>query len=123
VTEALRAADPALSPWPAVLAVLADIGARLAEIAEDSDVRRSVIAASVELQERERTKMASISTAIADVLEERGVPSARLMADVATVVFQNAFTAWIDARGQKTFNECLDCVVRSLGSEIFEFDH
>ena len=124
VAEAIRAVDPAVAPWPAVLAAVTDIGERLAEIAEDSVVRRSVIDASVELQERERTKLASVTAAIQEGLEERGTESgsAALVAQVATVVFQRAFAEWVDADRQQTFTSCLDGVVASLRGELFELD-
>lgn len=120
VRDAVRAVDPAVRPWPAVLQAAADIGERLAELAENSDVRRAVIAASPELQERERTKFASVTTALSDGLEDRGVSpeDAALVAQVGAVVLQNAFSRWIDAGGQQDFRSCLDAVVASLGREL-----
>jgi AcrR family transcriptional regulator len=64
VTEAIRAVDPSVAPWPAVLQTAVAIGELLADMAEDTDVRRAVIAASPELQERERTKLASVTAAL-----------------------------------------------------------
>lgn len=120
VTDAIRAVDPTVAPWPAVLSAIADIGERLAELAEDTDVRRAVIAASPELQERERTKMASVTAALRDGLEERGVPpkDAALVAQVGVAAFQNAFTCWIDGGGREPFRSCLDSVVASLRRQL-----
>ncbi|MBV9684103.1 MAG: TetR family transcriptional regulator, partial [Solirubrobacterales bacterium] len=60
--------------------------------------RQAVIASNPELQERELTKLASLSTAIAEALRRRGVddPAATLAAEVAIAVFRTAFERWID---------------------------
>ncbi|TCC10604.1 hypothetical protein [Kribbella soli] len=89
-------------------------------MAEDTEVRRAVIAASPELQERERTKLASVTAALRDGLEERGLPAenAALMAQVGSAVLQNAFSRWIDGGGQRTFRSCVDAVVESLRGEL-----
>lgn len=120
VLDALRAVDPDVRPWPAVLQAAATVGELLAELAEDSDVRRAVIAASPELQERERTKLASVTAALRDGLAERGLSpeDATLVAQIGSAVFQNAFGRWIDGGGQQTFRSCLDAVVASLGREL-----
>jgi AcrR family transcriptional regulator len=120
VIQALLAVDPALRPWPAVLEAAADVGERLVEIAEDSAVRRSVIAASPELQERERTKLASVTVALREGLEQRGVPpvDAALVAQLGAAVFQNAFSCWIDGGGQQDFRTCLDTVAASLRRQL-----
>ncbi|MEV5967850.1 helix-turn-helix domain-containing protein [Kribbella sp. NPDC051952] len=124
VAEAVHAVDPAVAPWPTALAAIADIGQRLVEIAQDSAVRRAVIAASVELQERERTKLAVVTVALQQALEARGSDPhrAQLVAQLAAAVFQTTFTVWGDADGRQTFRACLDEVVASLRSEVFEFD-
>ncbi|TDO68223.1 TetR family transcriptional regulator [Kribbella sp. VKM Ac-2571] len=120
VTEAIRAVDPSVAPWPAVLQTAVAIGELLADVAEDTDVRRAVIAASPELQERERTKLASVTAALRDGLEERGLPAedAALLAQVGSAVLQNAFSRWIDAGGKRSFRSCLDVVVESLRGEL-----
>jgi AcrR family transcriptional regulator len=120
VTEAVCAADPSLRPWPAVLAAAATVGEQLADLVEDSDVRRAVIDASPELQERERTKFASVVAAFREGLERRGVPGddAALLAQIGSVVFQTAFSRWIDGGGQRSFRTCLDSVAGSLRREL-----
>lgn len=120
VLDALRAVDDDVRPWPAVLQAAVAVGELLIELAEDTDVRRAVIAASPELQERERTKLASVTAALRDGLAERGLSpeDATLMAQVGSAVFQNAFSRWIDRGGQQTFRSCLDAVVVSLGREL-----
>ncbi|HEY2061612.1 MAG TPA: helix-turn-helix domain-containing protein [Amycolatopsis sp.] len=120
VADAVLASDVSESPLSAVLAAVGRVGAQLVELVEGSGARRAVIASSVELQERERTKFAAVTAAIRDALEQRGVESARarLVAQVAVVVFQNAFDQWVDGRGKRDFGSCLDAVSASLRDTV-----
>lgn len=63
--------------------------------------RQQIIAANAELRERELIKFASLSTALADTLRERGVPetAASLTAGIAMAVFRTAFERWIEQPG------------------------
>jgi AcrR family transcriptional regulator len=67
--------------------------------------RQAVIASNPELQERELTKLAALSTAIADALRRRGVdrPTAGLTAEIAIAVFRTAFERWIGETSQRDF--------------------
>jgi AcrR family transcriptional regulator len=98
VIEAVHDADEGLSPLEAALQALTVIGTRLGDYADRTGERRAVIAASPELQERERTKLAAISAALATGLRQRGADeaSARLLAPVAGAIFATAFERWID---------------------------
>jgi AcrR family transcriptional regulator len=64
--------------------------------------RQEVIAANPELQERELSKLAAWSEALAGALQERGSPpaSAKLVAEVALAVFRTAFERWV-GRGEE----------------------
>jgi AcrR family transcriptional regulator len=123
VAEAVLAADETASPLAAALEALAGVGAQLVEHIDHAAQRRAVIDASTELQERERTKLAAIATAIAEALLRRQVePStAKLLAQVGTVIFQNAFEHWIDADGRTSFASCLRAVAATL-QETFTAD-
>jgi AcrR family transcriptional regulator len=59
--------------------------------------RHSVIEQNPALQERERHKLASLATTVADALRARGVgePAATLAAESGSTVFGIAFTQWI----------------------------
>jgi AcrR family transcriptional regulator len=72
---------------------------------DTSRQRQTVIASNPELQERELTKLASLSAAIADALRRRGVgdPAAGLTAEVAIAVFRTAFERWIDETNDRDF--------------------
>ncbi len=53
--------------------------------------------ASVELQERELIKLATLAGALAAALGQRGVrePAASLTAEIAVAVFKTAFERWV----------------------------
>ena len=76
--------------------------------------RQAVIASNPELQERELTKLAALSTAIGDALRRRGVddPAATLTAEVAIAVFRTAFERWIGETNRHDFPQL---VRESLG--------
>lgn len=58
--------------------------------------RQAIIAASVELQEREQVKLSRLASALADALRRRGVPdpSAALAAETGMTIFKVAFERW-----------------------------
>jgi AcrR family transcriptional regulator len=64
-----------------------------------SQQRYAVINANVDLRERELTKMASLSTALADALRSRGVSEsqAALAAETGVGVFRVGFERWVGA--------------------------
>jgi AcrR family transcriptional regulator len=125
IAEAVLAADVTASPLSAVIDAVARIGTQLVELVQGTAARRAVIDSSVELQERERTKFAAVTAAIRDALGQRGVApgQARLVAQIAVVVFQNAFDHWVDARGQRDFVSCLDAVTASLRDVLADPGH
>jgi hypothetical protein len=76
-----------------------------AERREFARQRQRVIAANVELQERELIKLATLSAALAGVLRRRGVadPAAELAAEAGIAVFKLAFQRWVDPDNQQAF--------------------
>jgi AcrR family transcriptional regulator len=99
LAEALGQADPALTPFEALLTALADVGAVLGpRVAPHAAQRREVIARSPELQERGRTKFADVADALAAALHQRGMdpPDATLLADVGVAIFRSGFDRWVD---------------------------
>lgn len=120
IAEAVLAADPDAAPLAAVLDALARVGAQLVEQVDGAAERRAVIDASPELQERERTKSAAITEAIRDALKQRQVKAetAELVAQLATVVFQNAFRHWIEGKGHASFGSCLHTVTDELRATL-----
>jgi AcrR family transcriptional regulator len=67
--------------------------------------RRAVIAANIELQEREALKLASMASAITGALTEQGVDGtpARLAAEAGVGVFKTAYERWIASTGGLAF--------------------
>jgi AcrR family transcriptional regulator len=83
-----------------ILSISRAIGAAGAEFQsrrEGAVLRQSVIAANTELQERELIKLASLASAMAGVLRERGVeePGASLAAEAGIAVLKIAFERWV----------------------------
>ena len=100
LATAVLAADPALSPYAALVTALAGVGAELANrVAPLATQRRAVVAGSPELQERGRTKFADVAVALARALGKRGLDAAnaRLLASVGVAIFQCGFDRWVDA--------------------------
>ncbi|MEC4614781.1 TetR/AcrR family transcriptional regulator [Tsukamurella tyrosinosolvens] len=122
VRAAVLDADPAVPPLAAAFEALTQVGAALAEHVERTARRRTVIASSPELQERERTKFAVVTSAIQDALLERGVDDdrARLTAQIATVASQDALDRWSEGGGERDFATCLHAVAVSLREVLDE---
>jgi AcrR family transcriptional regulator len=91
-------ADPALSPFEALLTALVDVADGLADQAPLAAQRRAVVRASPELQERGRTKFAAATDAVADALRDRGTveSEATLLAEVGVAIFRTALERWTD---------------------------
>ena len=98
VVNAVADAPAAMSPIDAVAAALEAAGALIQERRQLARLRQSIIAANAELRERELIKLASLSSAIAGALRQRGVdePSASLTAEAGIAVFRIAFERWVD---------------------------
>lgn len=80
-----------------------------------------MIASSPELQERKRTKLAVVTSAIQDALLQRGVDdSAKLVAQIATIASQNALDRWAEGHGEKDFATCIHAVAISLRDVLTE---
>lgn len=116
LADAVLHADDALPPYGALLAALMATGELLTGRVPHAAQRRAVIRACPELQERERTKFAAVSGALAGALQQRGTAEslARLLAEVATAIFQTAFERWTDQPDQADFPAC----VREVATEL-----
>jgi AcrR family transcriptional regulator len=96
-------APGSLAPIDAAAAGLEAAGALIQEGGELAQQRQAIISASAELQERELIKLASLASALADALRQRGVddPAASLTAEAGIAVFKVAFERWVaDTRKQ-----------------------
>ncbi|MEU1570079.1 TetR family transcriptional regulator [Streptomyces collinus] len=99
---AVAEAPQSMAPIDAVAAGLEAVAQVFADPREYRQ-RQAVIAANAELQERELTKYASMSAAIADALRRRGVaePSATLTAEAGISVFKVGFRLWLSASEER----------------------
>ena len=98
---AVASAPDSAAPIDAVTAALQAAGAVLQERREYARRRQAVIAANAGLQERELIKLASLASAIAGALRQRGVtePAASLTAEAGIAVFKIAFERWVGETG------------------------
>jgi AcrR family transcriptional regulator len=96
-------APGSLAPIDAAAAGLEAAGALIQEGGELARQRQAIIAASVELQERELIKLASLASALAKALRRRGVedPVASLTAEAGIAVFKVAFERYVGEADQR----------------------
>ena len=124
LADAVLNADDALPPFGALLAALVEVGELLAGQVPHAAQRRAVIKASPELQERERTKFAAVTGALADALQQRGAAGsgARLLAQVGAAIFQTAFERWTDQPEQADFPACVRQAAAELAASLGAVD-
>ena len=122
LAAAVREADADLAPFDAALDALRTVGIAVVERVEHehSRARRAVIRSSPELQERERTKLAASTSALAEALHERGTApdTSAFVARIAVAVFETAFARWIDHDGQAGFTDHFDNAVSEITAHV-----
>jgi AcrR family transcriptional regulator len=100
LTGAAEEAPAGVEPIDAAAAALEAIARALDERRgrEFARRRQAVIAANPELGERELSKLAGWSQALAGALQRRGTPAAAatLVAEVALAVFRASFERWVE---------------------------
>jgi AcrR family transcriptional regulator len=81
-----------------------------------SRIRQAVIDQNPALQERERHKLASLATTVADALRARGVDDlvATLAAESGATVFGIAFTQWIREGEERSLADIAAAVLHEL---------
>ncbi len=97
IVEEMRTQPLGLPPLAVVAAGLVATSGWFTPREEQARLRQQVIDAHPELQERELTKIAALSAAIARTLRDRGTPNAdaALVAAAGVAAFQIAFTHWV----------------------------
>jgi AcrR family transcriptional regulator len=113
---ALEKAPRSLSPIDAVGAAV-EATAPLFESRRDFARRRqAVISENAELQERERIKLATLASALADGLRRRGVgdPAASLAAEMGITVLRIAFERWIHEKNDRSLAQIMRESLREL---------
>jgi AcrR family transcriptional regulator len=99
----LAATPDSMVPIDAVAVALEAAGAQLQQRPDHARTRHAIIVANPELQERELIKLATLASAIAEALRQRGVsePGASLTAEAGIAVFKVAFERWISQTGKQ----------------------
>jgi AcrR family transcriptional regulator len=109
VSTVASSLDSSAAPLDAIAAGLEAIGAVLQERRPFARRRQAVIAANPELRERELSKLASWSQALADTLRAHGVeePAASLSGEIAMAVFRIAFERWVEETSERPLPELI----------------
>jgi AcrR family transcriptional regulator len=112
VANAPASEAPILTITRAIVAAGAEFQARR----EGAVLRQSVISANTELQERELIKLASLASAMAGELRQRGVgePAASLTAEAGIAVLKIAFDRWVNEADPQD----LPTLMRTLFDEL-----
>jgi AcrR family transcriptional regulator len=97
------------APIDAVIAALEAAGALFEERRDRARQRQAIIDANPELQERELIKLATLATALAGALRERGTsePAASLTGHAGIAIFRVAFERWVNDTGQRGLPELI----------------
>jgi AcrR family transcriptional regulator len=92
----IAGAPESATPIEMVAAALEAVAPVFPALGDFSRQRYAVVAAHPELQERELLKRASLATAVAEALRQRGVtePAASLAAESGVIAFKTAYTRW-----------------------------
>ena len=103
LTREVAEAPASLGPLDAVAHGLEATAALFELRGEFPQQRQTVITANADLRERELIKLASLATATADALRQRGVgePAASLTAEAGIAVFKIAFARWVDRANKR----------------------
>lgn len=111
------------SPVATALEALSILGGHMFTQVEPARMRRDIIAASPELLERERTKLAGLTFALAQAMTRRAVSTshANLLSNISVIVFQAAYNRWLSEQGRMRFKECFDASTSELFS-VLQFD-
>ncbi|WP_206787146.1 TetR/AcrR family transcriptional regulator [Amycolatopsis sp. MtRt-6] len=106
--SAVAEAPDSLAPIDAIAAGLDAVSREFAGRREHRE-RQAVIAAHPELRERELTKYAAMSAALAGALHRRGVaePTATLAAEAGIAVFKVGFARWLAAAEEREISEVM----------------
>jgi AcrR family transcriptional regulator len=101
LVSTVASAPASAAPIDVVAAALEAAGASLQERHEHARQRQAIINAHPELRERELIKLATLASAIAAALRQRGVsdPAASLTAEAGIAVFKVAFERWVSDPG------------------------
>ena len=109
LVRAVTEAPDTSAPIDVVVAALEAVGALFEERRDLARQRQAIIDANPELQERELIKLATLATALAGALRERGIsePAASLTGQAGIAIFRVAFERWVNDTGQRDLPELI----------------
>jgi len=98
VAQGLETTDRSAPPLVRIIAMFEDVGEQMIKYLGHAADRRTIIASSTELTERDRTKMAAVAEALTArlVAEGQDRPLAALAGRVGVDLFQSAFDRYLD---------------------------
>ena len=107
--ERVEEAFPTSLPWHALMHALATSERLFPRDRSRPRIRRTVIANSSELREREVLKILQLEGVLVEILRRRGLREAhaRYVVGLAMLVYEQAFDRWLDAEPQTSFRECV----------------
>ncbi|EOD58392.1 TetR family transcriptional regulator [Amycolatopsis vancoresmycina] len=115
--DGVAAAPPSASPLEVVASALRSASAFFPDDRRPhSRLRQSVIDRNPALQERERHKLTTLATTVADALRDRGVAelAATLAAESGVTVFGISFIRWLREDEERSLGEISDEVFGEL---------
>nr|WP_296766115.1 TetR/AcrR family transcriptional regulator [Rhodococcus sp. (in: high G+C Gram-positive bacteria)] len=110
ITDMVFAQGTEVPACDAVMSTLSRVGEHLLKDPAAQSLRQNLIDGSAELQERERTKLATIAAALAAGLTRRGIPAqdAQSFGAVAAEIFHSAYSGAIRDPGALAFADRLE---------------
>jgi AcrR family transcriptional regulator len=118
LVDAVASAPQSCPPIVAVASAFEATGAFFDDRRTGAQLRQAVINANPELQERELIKLASMASALAQALRERGVhePTATLASEAGVVAFRVAFDNWVQPMNTRDLAD----VIRQAFSQLVD---
>ena len=119
LADAVSNAPPGLAPLPALLAAFLSVVPMFERDRAVKELRHRIISSAPELQERELMKLAHLTDALTEALEQRGAPPglASLAAACGTAVLTRARLQWL-AGSHRDYAALLTDAFAELGSLV-----
>lgn len=97
IVDGIAAASPSAPPLDVVVSALETLTPMFEERRAHARKRQALVSQHAELRERELIKMATLASAVAESLHQRGVPAptSRLIAEAGIALFKSAFERWV----------------------------
>lgn len=105
-----------VAPLDAVVTAFDALAPDFDESRDFACMRNAIIVANADLVERQRVKLASLASAIAEGLRQRGIAAseATLVSELAIAVFRVGFERWVDNGNTRTFSVVMRTAIDDL---------